>query len=1142
MHVLKYAQYMSTYTISQDLLFPSRERVSSEAPWSGYRNWAVSLARRGRHWEAINVVKILASAQKIDWSIEAYEEIFKIIATHTSTYIDLSRAALLVALGRRLSAKSTLNEAMQCTDEAQRLLSTVEDQLSRRCWRQRIELDIADLELQSAALDVHTSLQRWHDISISAQERLEWGIESLCLTQCAQIAATNGMNAQLYEHATRLEIVEQELERDIQSVLTNRCNLWRAGDRQRTAELLRWFDDHEDRHPLSGFLTGEPKDGDMQRWDIPLSSVRMAQLRYIMYSALWDMERAKSNQSIATQIIKHVPWFRVVEMGLADRYVIEWFNPLSVKLFTPFEVLSRRIKIRYSDLTANDGSDWYRYRELDPAELQNIILSFPFNQLQFESRVAALQHWFDNDDTLDRSSSHYLVASLYLEHYAYAKLTGQDLQVKENIVTQFGNFVRNLPESSRAVQRYVEGNVLLALQELYDMKLKNPSIDFVQLQNLRQLYQNLIAQYEESHLATNLPTVGSLYGRIAEIDFRLAFSEVELQQAMQTLNQALVYHDNFRTSFSVLKELPAMEIKASIRQGPVGDREILHRAISALMTKWQMRGISDDIKVCIASLVWDIVQKTKNRALNDALSSGNILSAGDRATVRANASSAECLKSWHDALKTLCLTLQAQDPKASEIAQARETIRIQEQKMLADPLCAKVIALSKGAPPSTSDMSKLFLGSKDRVILVDWFTADVPVAQDKLLMVTIQICPEPQTPQIHNLELGIARKIFDWNIKYLKERNATVNRKSQVAYDELKQLAGLVQPLAEISQPNDILVFCPTTKWNLHRIPLHAIEMCPSKTIAGQQQSTAENLPMLRNLIVYTYSQSLLRLSVASRQSELPHGIWKATILSPLAYNLGAEEAARLSTLNISPVQNMAPTETESKDITQKVSKLSKFLSTPNNTSTPITSKAVIKSSCIRVMPQTSFFTFLGHVHLAPQPINSHLLLYHPLSNIPCTGSSETDPETFLSGRDIITRARLEQGAHVVLLACGSGVTEARVQDEALGLVPAFFHAGASSVVATLWDVQVEAACTWLQAVQHAWESAERKLRKEERAKGDVVHKMINLAGLFRSAARTLINRDGRLGIDSWAPFVYSGYWMYPRVKVEVWDSDEEDV
>jgi hypothetical protein len=167
---------------------------------------------------------------------------------------------------------------------------------------------------------------------------------------------------------------------------------------------------------------------------------------------------------------------------------------------------------------------------------------------------------------------------------------------------------------------------------------------------------------------------------------------------MQSLNQALAYYDNFRITFSALKELPALEIKASIREGPVGDHEVLHRAISALMTTWLIQGLSDNIKACITSLVWDLVQKTKNRALNDALSSANVLSAGDRATIGANAGSAECLKSWQNALETLCLAMQAQNPKASEIAQARETIRIQEQKMLADPLCAKVIALSKGAP------------------------------------------------------------------------------------------------------------------------------------------------------------------------------------------------------------------------------------------------------------------------------------------------------------------------------------------------------------------------------------------------------------------------------------------------------------
>jgi hypothetical protein len=66
---------------------------------------------------------------------------------------------------------------------------------------------------------------------------------------------------------------------------------------------------------------------------------------------------------------------------------------------------------------------------------------------------------------------------------------------------------------------------------------------------------------------------------------------------------------------------------------------------------------------------------------------------------------------------------------------------------------------------------------------------------------------------------------------------------------------------------------------------------------------------------------------------------------------------------------------------------------------------------------------------------------------------------------------------------------------------------------------------------------------KEGRERGkEGVGRMIDLAGLFRNSARTLINRDRRLGIDSWAPFVYSGYWMYPRVNVQVRDSDEEDV
>jgi hypothetical protein len=211
--------------------------------------------------------------------------------------------------------------------------------------------------------------------------------------------------------------------------------------------------------------------------------------------------------------MKHVPWFRVVEMGLVDRYALEWFNPLSAISVTPFEVLSRRIKIRYSDPAANDASDWYRYRELNPAELQNVVLSLPFNQLQFESKMATLQHWFDNDDTLDQCSSHYLIACLYLEQYAYARLTVQGLQVKESIVSQFNNFVKSLPESSRAVQRSVQGNVLGAWQELYDMKLKIPGLGSAQIHTYGNVIKVSLSNMKGAILpATFLPSVLSMGG------------------------------------------------------------------------------------------------------------------------------------------------------------------------------------------------------------------------------------------------------------------------------------------------------------------------------------------------------------------------------------------------------------------------------------------------------------------------------------------------------------------------------------------------------------------------------------------------------------------------------------------------------
>lgn len=1085
-------------------------------PWAGYEHWASHLAQSGRFWEAINSVKILASTMKPAWSIDAYLRIDELLKhAKPSAQSGLCNLALCIALGRRYAAAMNFEKAAYYLEKARTLLKQVEQGLGRTCSRQRLELELANLELLPSDINVSISLQQWHRVAEMAEKRQEWGIESLCLTICAQTAARNRMQHPLMRYLKRLHIVENDLERDIVSVVSNKCGSWLAGARSNLGELLNWFDQHEKQFPVSNFGFGNKPDDNLQLWDIPWSAARVAQLRYLMYSAFQDPERAKAAKQCADHTMKLVPFERVSEMGLLDRYMLEWSNPLSGESVTTFEVLCRRIRNHYSDVTTNDGSHWYRFRDLEPSELRNVVLCLPFNHENFMDRMRSLQQWFATDDNLDTRSSDYLIARLYLDHYAHAKITAQNPQIKGQIVTVISNFLADMPQSSLEVRRQLQGNLLLALQEQYDALLGKPNQPpNSSLPNLRSSYVDLIFQYQSSHLTDNLPAIGSLYGRIAEIDFRLAFSETQLLEATQNLTTSLSYYDDYRTSLSNLEAMAALEIKGYVRQTIVGDQEVLHRVISVLMTKWLQPNIADSTKTAMNSLVWDLVQKNKSRALGDALNAKTVLSAADRATLDVNTTSRKCFECWQSALENLSLATEDRSCQASRLTRLREILHTEERKMLADSICAKIMAFNRGTPPSLIDISKLFAGNKDRVILVDWFTADVPIAPDKLFMLTVTVAPELQSPMIFQLELGIAKRVNDWFQKYIQGADSAKQRQSPASYNDLKSLAGLVQPLAEVSQPGDIIVFCPTTKWMLHRIPLHAIELRSTEKGKDAAKTQRDHLLLLRNRIVYTYSQSLLRVSIVARQSDPSSDApWRATLLSPLGGH----------------------------DIIHKMTDLFNFLPKNSSQTTLLTSASVTKTASKQAMLNASFLAFLGHVHPAPRAIKSHMLLYHPQNSTECNASTETDPETTLSGEEIITQTQLQLNAHAVLLACSSGVVEARVQDEALGLVPAFFHAGARSVVATLWDVRISAACEWLEAMQNAWERAERDLKRHDKASSNSSwSRMIDLAEIFRSAAKTILESDSLAGIDSWAPFVYSGYWMYPRVNVDVFDSDEE--
>ena len=1133
MHVLKFAQNQSTYTTVNDLSFPPGRGEDVNQPWIGYDKWALHLARRGRYWEAINIVKILASTMPPKWSIETYLSIQDVIGpAQTSAQTMLSQLALCLALSRRYLTVYFHDQATQNLEGARVLLAHIEQELQVRCSRQRLELEIAKVEQLAPGTHISVSLQQWEHVADIAQRAQDWGIESSCLTTCAQISASNRDKDAVVKYSERLYVVENDIERDMVSVLSNKCGLWQAGSRSDLGELLNWFDLHAEQYPMLDFGSISQENTNLHQWDIPWSVARVAQLRYIMYSALQDSDRANAAKLLADNAAHFVPFDRLSEMGLLDEYMLEWFDPQSNGSATPFEVLGRRIRNHYSRKSTNDGSDWYRYRELEPSELQNIILCVPFDHERFMRKIESLLRWFSEDSSLDRSSSDYLIARLYLEHYSHAKLTAQSQNIKEEIIYGFGNFVNKMPQSSLEVHRQLKGNHLLALQENYDAMLGRPFQPVPGLPELRLKYEGLISQYNSSHLSDNLPAIGSIHGRIAEIDFRLAVSEVQLERAMETLHLALRYYEDYRASLSSLRSIVALEVKSYIRQSIIGDQELLQRISSVLMTKWLQRNIPNNTKRSISSCIWEIVQRNKNRALGDALSATISLSASDRATLSANAQPRKCFEDWRTALEKFSRALQDRNCEASKFTQLQRSLKAEEQRMSEDPFCAKILAFSKGGPLSMAEMGEVFAAnqSKERVILVDWFTANVPAAFDKLFIVTLEVAPNLQSPVVLELELGIAGKILEWNRRYIQGNNAAQSRRQRAAHDELSLLAGLVQPLVAVSNPNDILVFCPTTKWQLHRVPLHAIKLRSEAPSGGAHDCKQTSLLFLRNRIVYTYSQSLLRLSVLTRQSEAPpQTTFTATLLSPLEFADDSEGT------DIPASQNGG-------EISRRMTDLTRFLTISDNQTKLLTSTSVNKPAAIQAIFNSSFFAFLGHVQTASPAIKSRMVLYHPDPADKVGASSGTDSETFLSGEDIISRTQLQMGAHVVLLACGSGITEARVQDEVLGLVPAFFHSGARSVVATLWAVRIEAACTWLQAVQNCWESREVELRRQDRARNSTSWtKMIDLAEIFRSATKVLMESEEPGGIDSWAPFVYSGYWMYPRVHVDAFDSEDEE-
>ena len=336
------------------------------------------------------------------------------------------------------------------------------------------------------------------------------------------------------------------------------------------------------------------------------------------------------------------------------------------------------------------------------------------------------------------------------------------------------------------------------------------------------------------------------------------------------------------------------------------------------------------------------------------------------------------------------------------------------------------------------------------------------------------------------------QKAEAWTEKYLTK--GAIDSSSEDAFNEAQEAVGLVAPLATLTKPGDTLVLCPTGA--LHRFPLHCLKI---KEAGGRQDEDCQIL-LQRNPVTYIHSMTLLHFCINSR--------------------IRTRQSAQGKTVAASPLDQCLDSVTPIAELFGQV---------------PLLDEEVSRSNIISACKDSDFLHFCGHVHASGpnNPLDAHLYLYNPddeEGDAVCRGAHP--PESQLTGAHIIQQVTFNEGAHINLIACESGVTYESAGDDMLGLIPSFFYAGARSVLETLWPVAPYYAQEWTEAFARELAAAMDQASNDSPEQTTDSHEtrtdlnFINLVECCRSASLTLMARtDESRMLRHWGAYVFHGYW-----------------
>lgn len=239
--------------------------------------------------------------------------------------------------------------------------------------------------------------------------------------------------------------------------------------------------------------------------------------------------------------------------------------------------------------------------------------------------------------------------------------------------------------------------------------------------------------------------------------------------------------------------------------------------------------------------MWIWVQRSKARSLATSMGLGGAI---PETLLKDVLASDKCRFMYE---KMVSLQSQIQSAQPHRRFALRHELDLHLAEMKKDKLLKEVCDLKDGMPLTLSDVDRITEVARTALVLVDWYVVPDLFEDSTLLLLTAK---SGRTPTVTTLNITTIAPI-DWVNRYLD------GSMSQQRSKDTSDLNALVQPLTDLTDPGDILVFWASAA--LHRIPLHAISVADNSPWSSQ--------PMIyRNPIFYSHSHSLLRICLWNAQ------------------------------------------------------------------------------------------------------------------------------------------------------------------------------------------------------------------------------------------------------------------------------------